>query len=140
MIDVNQLDPANLATISAIVAALVTVLGNAIKLPTRFRALLAIGIAFILVFIPPSLLNKILTALVIGLTASGVYSQVKPMKFFQNLVKGNTTNGNTETSNSTTEQKVAPKNTSNNNSSTLKKITDSSIENKQSGKNKISGR
>ncbi|MRH44537.1 hypothetical protein GH741_17980 [Aquibacillus halophilus] len=110
MIDVNQLDPAHLATISAIVAALVTVLGNAFKLQTRYRSLLAIGIAFVLVFIPSFLLNKVLTALIIGLTASGVYSQVKPLKMLNNIEKLN--NGkNSKKTNETLDSNLNSKTT-----------------------------
>lgn len=68
----------DLATVSAIVAALVTVIGNTFGVDRRYRALLAIGIACILWFLPREWGDQILMALVIGLTASGVYSQVKP--------------------------------------------------------------
>ncbi len=68
----------DLATVSAVVAALVTVVGNAFKIEKQYRALLAIGFAGILWFIPREWGEQVLTALIIGLTASGVYSQVKP--------------------------------------------------------------
>ncbi|WP_216831562.1 hypothetical protein [Alkalihalobacterium elongatum] len=68
----------DLATVSAVVAALVTVVGNAFNIDKKYRALLAIGVACILWFIPSEWGNEVLVALVIGLTASGVYSQVKP--------------------------------------------------------------
>ncbi|WP_226038518.1 hypothetical protein [Aquibacillus saliphilus] len=92
MVNINQLDPASLATIAAIVAALVTVVGNAFKLPSEYRSLLAIGVAFVLVFLPQGFLNKVLTALIIGLTASGVYSQVKPLKFLEKIERKNKKN------------------------------------------------
>ena len=38
-----------------------------------------------MIFIPTVILNKIITALIIGLTASGVYSQVKPLKLLDHL-------------------------------------------------------
>lgn len=68
----------DLATVSAVVAALVTVIGNAFSIDKRYRALLAIGIAGILWFIPREWGEQVVMALIIGLTASGVYSQVKP--------------------------------------------------------------
>ncbi|MBU8905291.1 hypothetical protein [Desertibacillus haloalkaliphilus] len=68
----------DLATVAAVVAALVTVVGNAFSIDKKYRALLAIFFAMILWFIPREWGNEVLTALVIGLTASGVYSQVKP--------------------------------------------------------------
>ncbi|WP_051556289.1 hypothetical protein [Alkalihalobacterium bogoriense] len=68
----------DLATVAAVVAALVTVIGNAFSIDKKYRALLAIGISSILWFIPREWGNELLVALVIGLTASGVYSQVKP--------------------------------------------------------------
>ncbi|MEB1807895.1 MAG: hypothetical protein LPK26_11510 [Bacillaceae bacterium] len=68
----------DLATVSAVVAALVTVVGNAFNIDKKYRALLAIGVACLLWFIPREWGNEVLVALVIGLTASGVYSQVKP--------------------------------------------------------------
>lgn len=68
----------DLATVAAVVAALVTVIGNAFSIDKKYRALLAVGISSILWFIPREWGNEVLVALVIGLTASGVYSQVKP--------------------------------------------------------------
>ncbi len=68
----------DLATVSAVVAALVTVVGNAFNIDKKYRALLAIGVACVLWFIPKEWGNELLVALIIGLTASGVYSQVKP--------------------------------------------------------------
>ncbi|WP_078555579.1 hypothetical protein [Bacillus alkalicellulosilyticus] len=68
----------DLGTLAAVVAALVTVIGNAFSIEKRYRALLAIGIASILWFIPRDWGSELLVALIIGLTASGVYSQVKP--------------------------------------------------------------
>lgn len=68
----------DVATVSAVVAALVTVIGNAFQINKKYRALLAIAVALILTFLPREWANQILMALVIGLTASGVYSQVKP--------------------------------------------------------------
>lgn len=65
------------ATISAVVAAFVSVVGNAFRIDTRFRALMAIVMGVILVSVPVWLMEKGVTALLIGLTASGVYSQVK---------------------------------------------------------------
>ncbi|MDT8859314.1 hypothetical protein N0O92_03645 [Alkalihalobacillus sp. MEB130] len=75
MQEVSMMD---LATVSAVVAALVTVIGNAFGVEKQYRALLAIGIAGILWFIPREWGEQVLMALIIGLTASGVYSQVKP--------------------------------------------------------------
>ncbi|MFC0473177.1 hypothetical protein ACFFHM_22435 [Halalkalibacter kiskunsagensis] len=74
----DQVSMLDLATVSAVVAALVTVIGNAFGVEKRYRALLAIGIAGILWFIPREWGEQVLMALIIGLTASGVYSQVKP--------------------------------------------------------------
>ncbi len=68
----------DIATVSAVVAALVTVIGNVFGIDKRFRALLAIGVASILWFLPREWGEQVLMALIIGLTASGVYSQVKP--------------------------------------------------------------
>jgi len=68
----------DLATVSAVVAALVTVVGNAFGIQKQYRALLAIGFAGILWFIPREFGEQVLMALIIGLMASGVYSQVKP--------------------------------------------------------------
>lgn len=65
------------ATVSAVVAALVSVLGNAFNIPVKFRALIAIVIGVFLVSVPTWLLEKSVMALLIGLTASGVYTQVK---------------------------------------------------------------
>jgi len=65
------------ATLSALVAALVSVLGNAFHIETKYRALIAIVIGVILVSMPSWLMEKCVAALLIGLTASGVYSQVK---------------------------------------------------------------
>jgi hypothetical protein len=75
---VDQVSMLDLATVSAVVAALVTVIGNAFGVVKQYRALLAIGIAGILWFIPREWGEQVLMALIIGLTASGVYSQVKP--------------------------------------------------------------
>ncbi len=107
---ITNIDPSNLATISAIVAALVTVVGNALKIPMNYRSLLAIGFGLILVFIPQDIVNKILTALIIGLTASGVYSQVKPSKFLNNPSK-------IKTSSTTSTSKQNLDNTNGNDSS-----------------------
>ncbi|ARK31793.1 hypothetical protein [Halalkalibacter krulwichiae] len=74
----DQVSMLDLATVSAVVAALVTVVGNAFGIEKQYRALLAIGIAGILWFIPREWGEQVLMALIIGLTASGVYSQVKP--------------------------------------------------------------
>ncbi|UFU00641.1 hypothetical protein KO561_06820 [Radiobacillus kanasensis] len=143
MIDINQLGPANLATISAIVAALVTVVGNIFKLPTRYRALLAIGVALVLVFLPQFLLDKVLTAFVIGLTASGVYSQVKPLKFLNKtanavdapneLAAPKKTSSENTTSSQTTNTNV---NTATNQDTT----TDTSTTQTNSASNRISAR
>ncbi|MDL4842979.1 hypothetical protein [Aquibacillus rhizosphaerae] len=135
MIDINQLDPANLATISAIVAALVTVIGNAFTVPKRYRSLLAIGFAMIIVFLPQLLLNKVLTALIIGLTASGVYSQIKPSKLLDNLnlKDTNTTTTTNNSSNSSNAENTATSgnnNNSNNNTSGTKNNADNKTKNK----------
>ncbi len=68
----------DIATVSAVVAALVTVVGNAFGIDKKYRALLAIAIASTLWFIPREWGEQVLMALIIGLTASGMYSQVKP--------------------------------------------------------------
>jgi hypothetical protein len=65
------------ATISAVVAAFVSVVGNAFNIHPKFRALIAVVMGVILVSIPVALMEKAVTALLIGLTASGVYTQVK---------------------------------------------------------------
>lgn len=80
MVDILQYSSLDLATIAGIVAALVAVVGNTFKIPLKYRALLAILFSLVFVFMPGSLLNHIITAVVIGLTASGVYSHVKPDK------------------------------------------------------------
>ncbi|MBP1933760.1 hypothetical protein [Ammoniphilus resinae] len=72
------------ATLSALVAALVSVLGNAFHIETRYRALIAIVIGVILVSMPNWLMEKSVAALLIGLTASGVYSQVKKRDYRAN--------------------------------------------------------
>ncbi len=79
--EISMLD---LATVSAVVAALVTVVGNAFGIQKQYRALLAIGFAGILWFIPREFGEQVLMALIIGLMASGVYSQVK-----QGIIKMN---------------------------------------------------
>lgn len=78
MFDNNFLD---IATVSAVVAALVSVLGNAFNIPVKYRALIAIIIGVVLVAIPTWLLEKSVMALLIGLTASGVYTQVKKREY-----------------------------------------------------------
>lgn len=78
MFDNNFLD---FATVSAVVAALVSVLGNAFNIPVKFRALIAIVIGVFLVSVPTWLLEKSVMALLIGLTASGVYTQVKKREY-----------------------------------------------------------
>ncbi|MFC0562052.1 hypothetical protein [Halalkalibacter alkalisediminis] len=83
----DQVSMLDLATVSAVVAALVTVLGNAFGVENKYRALLAIGIAGILWFIPREWGEQVLMALIIGLMASGVYSQVKPRDNQNELLK-----------------------------------------------------
>ncbi|MCL7747880.1 hypothetical protein [Halalkalibacter alkaliphilus] len=83
----QQVSMLDLATVSAVVAALVTVIGNAFGIEKQYRALLAIGIAGILWFIPREWGEQVLMALIIGLTASGVYSQVKPRDNANELMK-----------------------------------------------------
>ncbi|MED3648043.1 hypothetical protein P4475_14750 [Halalkalibacterium halodurans] len=75
MQDVFILD---IATIAAVVAALVTVVGNAVNMDKNYRSLLAVAIASVLWFLPKEWGEQVIIALIIGLTASGVYSQVKP--------------------------------------------------------------
>jgi uncharacterized membrane protein YbjE (DUF340 family) len=78
----------DIATISAIVAALVTVIGNAFGVQKEYRALMAVAFAVLLTMaVPPDWLDRLLTALIIGLTASGVYSQVKPSDSTINLME-----------------------------------------------------
>ncbi|TWI56893.1 hypothetical protein [Halalkalibacter nanhaiisediminis] len=74
----DQVSMLDIATVSAVVAALVTVIGNIFSIDSRYRALMAIGIACVLWFMPREWGEQFLMALIIGLTASGVYSQVKP--------------------------------------------------------------
>ncbi|WP_134699104.1 hypothetical protein [Ammoniphilus sp. YIM 78166] len=69
------------ATISAVVAAFVSVVGNAFNIHAKFRALIAIVMGVILVTIPIAFMEKAVTALLIGLTASGVYTQVKKREY-----------------------------------------------------------
>lgn len=69
------------ATISAVVAAFVSVIGNAFQIDSRYRALIAIVIGVFLVSIPPWLMEKTVMALLIGLTASGVYTQVRKREY-----------------------------------------------------------
>lgn len=65
------------ATVSAVVAAFVSVVGNAFSIEAKYRSLLAILLGVILVVLPVWMMEKVITALLIGLTASGVYTQVK---------------------------------------------------------------
>lgn len=83
----DNISMVDLATVSAVVAALVTVFGNAFNVEKKYRAILAIGIASLLWFLPREWGNEILIALVIGLTASGVYSQVKPRDHSNELLR-----------------------------------------------------
>jgi len=69
------------ATISAVVAAFVSVLGNAFQIHSRYRALIAIAIGVFIVSVPVWLMEKSVMALLIGLTASGVYTQVKKREY-----------------------------------------------------------
>jgi hypothetical protein len=85
--DLLQLSSFDYATIAAVVAAFVTVLGNAFSINKKYRALVAIGIAVVLVCLPQFWTERLLTALIIGLTASGVYSQVKPRDNEKELIK-----------------------------------------------------
>jgi hypothetical protein len=78
LIDLSQINTFDYATIAAVIAAFVTVIGNAFSIDKKYRALLAVGFGLVIVFLPQLWVEKLLTALVIGLTASGVYSQVKP--------------------------------------------------------------
>jgi hypothetical protein len=78
LIDLTQINTFDYATIAAVIAAFVTVVGNAFSIDKKYRALLAVGFGLVIVFLPPMWVEKLLTALIIGLTASGVYSQVKP--------------------------------------------------------------
>ncbi|MCT2535720.1 hypothetical protein NC661_06380 [Aquibacillus koreensis] len=90
MINMDQLDPTSLATLSAIVAAVVAVTGDAFNLPKKYRSLIAIGLAIVFVFLPSWILTKVLTACIIGVTASGVYSQIKPSKLISKLTNNKT--------------------------------------------------
>ncbi|NEU30014.1 hypothetical protein GN156_04375 [bacterium LRH843] len=83
----DQVSMTDIATVSAVVAALVTVIANTFKIDRRYRAMLAIGIASVLWFIPRHWSEQVLVALIIGLTASGVYSQVKPRDNENELLK-----------------------------------------------------
>ncbi|RXT08125.1 hypothetical protein [Ammoniphilus sp. CFH 90114] len=69
------------ATVSAVVAAFVSVVGNAFRIDVRYRALIAVVMGVILVSVPVWLMEKAVTALLIGLTASGVYTQVKKREY-----------------------------------------------------------
>ena len=71
----------DLATISAAVAAFVSVVGNAFQIDSRYRALIAILIGVFIVSVPPWLMEKSVMALLIGLTASGLYTQVKKREY-----------------------------------------------------------
>lgn len=75
------------ATISAVVAAFVSVVGNAFRIESRYRALIAIVIGVFIVSIPTWLMEKSVMALLIGLTASGVYTQVKKREYPASAVK-----------------------------------------------------
>ncbi|WP_456277916.1 hypothetical protein [Bacillus sp. AK128] len=87
MIDFTQLSHFDYATVAAVVAAFVTVIGNAFSINKKYRALLAIAVGFILVCLPQVWTERLLTGLIIGLTASGVYSQVKPRDNENELLK-----------------------------------------------------
>jgi hypothetical protein len=71
------------ATVSAVVAAFVSVVGNAFNIQAKYRALLAIIVGVVMVALPDWLMQKSVTALLIGLTASGVYTQVKKRDYNQ---------------------------------------------------------
>ncbi|RKD26824.1 hypothetical protein BEP19_16665 [Ammoniphilus oxalaticus] len=71
----------DIATISAVVAAFVSVVGNAFMIPSRFRAVIALFVGVYFVSIPTWLVEKSTLALLIGLTASGVYTQVKKREY-----------------------------------------------------------
>ncbi|WP_246941418.1 hypothetical protein [Bacillus pinisoli] len=87
MFEITQLSSFDYATIAAVVAAFVTVLGNAFSINKKYRALLAIFLGLVIVCLPQLWAEKLLTALIIGLTASGVYSQVKPRDNENELLK-----------------------------------------------------
>ncbi|MFD1739254.1 hypothetical protein ACFSCX_22495 [Bacillus salitolerans] len=87
MMDLMNLSTFDYATIAAIIAAFVTVVGNAFSIDKKYRSLLAVGFGLLFVFIPQFWTERLLTALIIGLTASGVYSQVKPRINEKELMK-----------------------------------------------------
>lgn len=64
-------------TVSAIVAAYVTVFKGFKLLDTKFLPLVALAIAAYYVLIPSVWFTKSITISVIGLTAAGVYSMTK---------------------------------------------------------------
>jgi hypothetical protein len=87
MFDFTQISSFDYATVAAVVAAFVTVVGNAFSINKKYRALLAIATGLVIVCLPPLWTEKLLTALLIGLTASGVYSQVKPRDNEKELIR-----------------------------------------------------
>lgn len=68
----------DIATLAAIVAAL-TGIAKGFGVPTKFAPLVAIALSGVFVFLPDGALKtNLLTTVVVGLTAAGAYSYVKP--------------------------------------------------------------
>lgn len=96
MIDYIQANSLDIAKIAAIIAALVSLIGNVFNIEKKYRALLALAFSLVIVFLPLAWLNKLLTAVIIGLTASGVYSQVKPRNYLSTKEQNNNKNKDAE--------------------------------------------
>ncbi|QDX93653.1 hypothetical protein EEL30_15910 [Brevibacillus laterosporus] len=68
----------DIATLAAIVAAL-TGIAKGFGIPTKYAPLAAMAISGLFVFLPDGALKaNLLTTVVVGLTAAGAYSYVKP--------------------------------------------------------------
>ncbi|WP_102347490.1 hypothetical protein [Bacillus sp. Marseille-P3661] len=95
MIENIQANSLDIAMVAAVIAALVSLIGNAFNIDKRYRALYALGFSILIVLLPSAWIDKVLTALIIGLTASGVYTQVKPRDYQTKNIKANKEPSNT---------------------------------------------
>jgi hypothetical protein len=112
MIESLQINTLDIATLAAITAALVTLIGNAFNIAKKYRGLMAIAIGIAFVLLPSNWINQLITGLVIGLTASGVYSQVKPREVLNNL--SNSPPAGTSQTNTTDTNQTTTRNQANN--------------------------
>lgn len=67
----------DIATTAAVVAAAVGV-AKGLGLPSKYAPVAAMVLAGAFVYLPEGIRQGVMTAVVIGLTASGAYSYVKP--------------------------------------------------------------